>query len=111
MAVTLNKRAFEHARKLIREGRFVADGRDAWSEHQPTASQENELIRERGFATYADWHLGIDIDHGEETKARYEFPFGTSRRSTGAGSSRWRAGLVSTVVTPTSRRPRTSSTR
>jgi hypothetical protein len=35
MAVTLNRRAFEHAKELIKEGRFIVDERDAWSEHRP----------------------------------------------------------------------------
>ena len=34
MAVTLNRRAFNHAKKLINEKRFVFDERDAWSEHR-----------------------------------------------------------------------------
>jgi hypothetical protein len=34
MAVTLSRRAFEHAKGLIDDGRFVFDERDAWSEHQ-----------------------------------------------------------------------------
>ena len=42
MSVKLSKRAFDHAKSLVNEGRFVADERDDWSEHQPTAEQENE---------------------------------------------------------------------
>jgi hypothetical protein len=76
MTVTLNRRAVEHARRLIREGRFVSDGRDAWSEHQPSAEEENELIREHGFTEYSKWHLGIATDEPEETKAHHRFPFG-----------------------------------
>jgi hypothetical protein len=45
MTVTLNRRAFEHAKELINEGRIVLDERDAWSEHRPTAEQENEFIQ------------------------------------------------------------------
>ena len=37
MAVRLNRQAFEHAKDLIAKGMFVADQRDAWSEHQPSA--------------------------------------------------------------------------
>ena len=43
MAVKLNEQAFEHAKKLIKDGRCVADDRDAWSEHQLTARDENEF--------------------------------------------------------------------
>jgi hypothetical protein len=52
MAVTLNRRAYEQAKELIDEGRFVFDERDAWSEHRPSAQEENEFIRIHGFAEY-----------------------------------------------------------
>ena len=42
MAVTLNRRAYEHA---INNGRFVFDERDVWSEHRPSAQEENDFIR------------------------------------------------------------------
>ncbi|MDB5770945.1 MAG: hypothetical protein JWM42_1319, partial [Burkholderia sp.] len=35
MSVKLNQRAFEFAKKLVLQGLFVYDDRDAWSEHQP----------------------------------------------------------------------------
>jgi hypothetical protein len=35
VAVTLNQRSYGHAKKLIADGRFVLDDRDAWSEHRP----------------------------------------------------------------------------
>jgi hypothetical protein len=75
-AVHLNQRGFDHAKELIQEGKFVFDERDAWSEHQPTAEQENEFIRQHGFGEYAKWHLGIDDDEPEDAKARYKFPYG-----------------------------------
>lgn len=78
MSVKLNRGAFEHATKLIKEGHVVADQRDAWSEHQPSTEKENAFIRQHGFAEYAKWHLGID-DEGEETKGRYKFPYGDFR--------------------------------
>ena len=76
MAVTLNRSAFEHAKELINEGRFVFDERDAWSEHQPSAQQENEFIHRYGFAEYGKWHLGINNEKPEDTKGHYEFPYG-----------------------------------
>jgi len=75
-AIKLNKAAFEYARQLIEQGHVVMDERGAWSEDQPSAEQENEFIRLHGFGEYAKWHLGIDDDHGEDTKARYKFPYG-----------------------------------
>jgi hypothetical protein len=76
MAVTLNRRAFEHAKELINEGRFVLDERDAWSEHQPSAQDENEFIRLHGFPEYGKWYLGINDEKPLETKGHYEFPYG-----------------------------------
>jgi hypothetical protein len=72
----LNETAYDHARQLIEDGRVVRDERDDWSEHQPSAEDENEFISRNGFREYAKWHLGIDETEGEETKARYRFPYG-----------------------------------
>lgn len=76
MAVKLNERAFAHAKELIGDEKVVLDQRDAWREHQPSAEQENEFLREHGFNEYAKWYLGIDEDEHEETKGRYKFPYG-----------------------------------
>ncbi|MDB4933685.1 MAG: hypothetical protein JWP87_657 [Labilithrix sp.] len=76
MALHLNKQAFELAKRLIREGRYVADGRDAWSEHQPSAERENEFIERHGWAEYGKWHLGVDPSEPDERKAKYKFPYG-----------------------------------
>src|SRR5208337_5219993 len=74
MAVTLNRRAFDHAKDLIDENRFVE--RDAWSEHRPSAQDENEFLRLHGFAEYGKWYLRINDQHPEETKGHNEFPYG-----------------------------------
>ncbi|HKR50079.1 MAG TPA: hypothetical protein VJT72_10935 [Pseudonocardiaceae bacterium] len=76
MTVKQNNRAFDHAKSLIRDGKYVIDDRDAWSENQPSARRENEFIQRCGYANYAKWHLGIDDEQGEETKGRYKFPYG-----------------------------------
>jgi hypothetical protein len=76
MAVKLNRAAVDHAEGLIRLGEFVYDERDDWSEHQPGPAAENHYIDEHGWRAYARWHLGIDDEEGEETKARYKFPYG-----------------------------------
>jgi hypothetical protein len=76
MAVKLNDRAFEHAKSVIIDGRFVYDDRDAWSEHQPSTDDENRLIEEHGYDEYARWYLGTDDEAREDTKARYKFPYG-----------------------------------
>jgi hypothetical protein len=76
MAVKLNKRAFDHAKKLVKEGQVVLDERDSWSEHQPSSQKENEFINLHGFDEYGKWYLGIDDEENEHTKGRYKFPYG-----------------------------------
>jgi hypothetical protein len=80
MAVKLNRRGFDHAKELISEGRFVFDERDAWSEHQPSAREENAFIERHGTEEYGKWHLGINDERSEGTKGRYEFPYGDFSR-------------------------------
>ncbi len=73
MAVSLNKRVYGHARKLIEDDRCVRDDRDQWSEHRPSTRQERDFLVARGFGEYGRWHLRID---DEEAKGRYKFPYG-----------------------------------
>ncbi len=60
----------------MNDGRVVYDERDAWSEHQPSAQEENEFIRQHGYEGYSKWYLGIDDEEAEYTKERYRFPYG-----------------------------------
>ena len=76
MAVKLSDSAYEYARGLVVQGRFVADERDAWSEHQPSTAAENQFIQQRGFGEYGKWHLGIDDAEPGDRKAHYKFPYG-----------------------------------
>ena len=76
MAVKLNRGAFDHAKELIDDGKFVFDERDAWSEHRPSSRQENDFIERHGFEEYGKWHLGINDAEAEDTKGRCEFPYG-----------------------------------
>lgn len=76
MTVKRNERAFDHARELIMAGEYVGDDRDAWSEHRPSAQQENDFIDRHGIGEYAKWYLGIDDDEDPERKGRYKFPYG-----------------------------------
>jgi hypothetical protein len=39
-------------------------------------SAENDFIDAQGFAEYGKWHLGIDDEADEDTKRRFEFPYG-----------------------------------
>lgn len=76
MTATLNERSYAFAQGLIKNGEVVLDQRDDWSEHQPSTRQENEFIEAHGWAEYANWHLGVDDEEPEGTKARYKFPYG-----------------------------------
>jgi hypothetical protein len=76
MAVKLNARSFNHAKRLVREGQYVLDDRDDWSEHQPSTEQENRYIEEHGYGAYSRWHLGVDDEVDEERKGHYKFPYG-----------------------------------
>lgn len=80
MTVKLNRTGFEFGKKLVSEGKIVRDERDAWSEDQPSADEENAFIREYGFEEYAKWHLGIEEEDPEDTKRRYKFPFGDFKK-------------------------------
>jgi hypothetical protein len=79
MTVKLSQRSYEHAQNLIKEGRFVYDERDDWSEHQPSAQEENEFIDAHGWQEFGRWYLGVDTERDPETKARYSFPYGDFR--------------------------------
>jgi hypothetical protein len=76
MAVKLRRSSYEYAQQLVRDGHVVIDDRDAWSEHQPSAGQENEFIERHGMDDYGRWHLGVDDELGKDAKGRYKFPYG-----------------------------------
>lgn len=76
MAVKLHKPGYDHARHLVEQGSVVVDERNAWSEHQPSAEEENAYIEEHGYGEYGRWHLGIDDEADPQTKRRYKFPYG-----------------------------------
>jgi hypothetical protein len=80
MTVKLNKTAFDHAKELVRKGQTVKDERDDWSEHAPTADEENAYLDKHGWREYGQWHLGIDTEMDDETKGHYKFPYGDFRR-------------------------------
>lgn len=76
MTVKLNQTSYDHARQLIEHRKMVLDDRDAWSEHQPSAADENRFLAAHGFAAYQRWYLGIDDEHPADSKSRYKFPYG-----------------------------------
>lgn len=80
MATKLNKKALAHARQLIKDGKVQRDTRDDWSEHAPSAEQENKFIEKSGFPEFANWHLGLDADASKGTKGSVTFPFGDFKK-------------------------------
>ena len=76
MAVKLYNPGYDHAKQLVADGKVVIDERDDWSEHQPSAAEENAFIEEHGYAEFGRWHLAIDDERPPDTKGRYKFPYG-----------------------------------
>jgi predicted Rossmann fold nucleotide-binding protein DprA/Smf involved in DNA uptake len=76
VAVKLSDRSYEFAKTLTGEKRVTLDEMDDWSEHRPSAQQENEFIEKHGYREYGRWFLGIDDEYPEDRKSRYKFPYG-----------------------------------
>ena len=74
----LNRRAVEHAEKLIRAHRYVLNS--DWGERSPTAIEENRYLERHDFDEYGLWHLGLTDGAGDGTKARHAFVYGDFRR-------------------------------
>jgi hypothetical protein len=74
--VKLSNGGYAHAKSLIAERRVVLDERDDWSEHQPSARDENAFIAEHGWKEYGRWHLGVDDEAAPDRKRHYKFPYG-----------------------------------
>ena len=80
MTVNLNDRAFKYAKDLIESRKVVHDTRDDWSEHAPSADEENAFLEKHGWEEYSKWFLGINDEMDEDTKGHYEFPYGDFRK-------------------------------
>ncbi|MEV4953664.1 hypothetical protein [Paenarthrobacter nitroguajacolicus] len=80
MTVKLNKKAFDHAKHLIRDGKVVKDTRDDWSEHAPSAKDESAFLDKHGHSEYSKWFLGVDDDHPDDQKGHYKFPIGDFKK-------------------------------
>jgi len=76
MTVKLNDRGYDHAKRLIEEGRFVDDEREAWSEHHSSTQIEKEFIGKNGFKEYGKWFLAVNDEYPEEAERHYELPYG-----------------------------------
>ena len=74
----VNEAAVRHARTLIDGGDI--DDTTEWSEAAPSAEDGNAVLEKKGWDEFARWHLAVDPDANEETKARYAFPYGDFRK-------------------------------
>lgn len=75
MSITLNKAAVTFAKELIKNGKIKND-EGHWSQHNPGSTEENSFLKKHEIEEYAQWHLGEDTSHGEDSKGRYKFPYG-----------------------------------
>jgi hypothetical protein len=76
MTVILNKLAYEQARKLIANHRYVLDDAALWTDHRPSRTAQKLMIERDGLAEFGRWHLGIDDEIEEDSKLRFKFPYG-----------------------------------
>lgn len=74
----VNEVGVDKARSLIEGNQYVLDS--SWTDEQPDADDENADIERHDIEQFGAWHLAIDPEAGEGTKARYAFPFGDFRR-------------------------------
>ena len=75
---SVNKRAVEHARRLIDARQYVLNS--DWGEVQPAADDENAFLASHSWDEYGEWHLGLTEGATDETKARHAFVYGDFRR-------------------------------
>jgi hypothetical protein len=74
----VNEGAVKKAKALIRDGRVDMDS--DWSEAQPSADDENRYRDSHSWDEYGEWFLAIDSEASEETKDRYNFPYGDFKK-------------------------------
>ena len=74
----LNQDAVNHAKQLIKDGRYVVDS--DWGEAQPFPNQENKFLDEHDWNEYGEWYLGVDAKEDMDTKGHYSFPYGDFKK-------------------------------
>jgi len=75
MSLSLNPTAVTFAKRLIKEGKYKND-QGHWGQHNPSADEQNKFLNKHEIEEYGQWHLGLDMSKGEDTKGRYHFPYG-----------------------------------
>ena len=74
----VNDGAVAYVRGLIDRRQYVLDS--DWGDAQPNAESQNAYLDRHSWTDYANWHLGLTVGAGDETKARYAFVVGDFRR-------------------------------
>lgn len=78
MMIKLNRKALEHAHRLLDEDRYMIN--TVWGTNAPTPEQETQYSEKYGWDAYSDWYLGIDMDEPTDSKAHYKFPYGNFQK-------------------------------
>ena len=79
----VNDAGVAKARQMIDSKQY--DLESEWGDAAPSTDDENAKIERDGYDGYGEWHLAIDTEASEETKDRYNFPYGDFRRVVRSG--------------------------
>jgi hypothetical protein len=74
----VNQRAVEYAKRLIEGRQYVLDS--DWGAVQPGAEAQNKFLESHSWDEYGQWHLGLTVGAGDESKGRFAFVYGDLRR-------------------------------
>ncbi|MEO5840820.1 MAG: hypothetical protein ABIQ73_10165 [Acidimicrobiales bacterium] len=74
----VNRAGVAKAKALIDARRVVL--RSRWTDVQPSAQDQNAFLASHTWDEYGEWHLAINVNAKENTKAHYAFGFGDFRR-------------------------------
>jgi hypothetical protein len=74
----VNAAGVKKALTLIRDGKV--DMESDWSKAQPSPDEENAYLEDHSYDEYGEWFLAIDTGASEQTKDRYNFPYGDFKK-------------------------------
>jgi hypothetical protein len=106
MAVTLNRRAYEHAGKLISEGRVLLDDRDVWSEHRLRHRKQMTSFASMVFPNTASGIWASTTKRLSRPRGPTNSLMAISGNSTAAACSPRKAGRANTSTTTSNARQR-----
>jgi hypothetical protein len=74
MSLKVNEAGLAQALTLMKQAQFRLN--TIWASNRPTPAAEDSFIAQHGLDAYAAWHLAIDPTAPEDSKARYQLPYG-----------------------------------